>query len=178
MTQQIYYISNPYRGNEEGSWVQAARATTELRKRGLIVFSPVMHTHNYDERGFSLENEDWLAWDLALMEGMLQGDGGKYRIGEYCPIHQDNVLLNATQGWWCDICKKIISESQIKYEYELHYDSRLVVLLSRTAYTNFEMPAGMSFDSHGCKTEYEWAKQHHVRVLVLEDFLEGREVDL
>ena len=184
MSNKIYYLSNPYRGNEEGSWIQAARAMTKLRERGLTVFSPIMHTHHYDVEGFSNPAEDWLAWDLALMDGMMKSDGCWQYVA--CCDHAPN---NDKIGARCPICRSLLDIIP-------HYDSQLVMLLSKIAYVDdLTMPLIEYYNlwqshqindvqwkalwkSTGCCLEYQRAKAKFVRVMVLEDFENGVEMDL
>jgi len=145
----IYYLAHPWKNNPSLSFTNAVAWTQQLRSMGKVIFSPILHTHPYwlslknlSSKGDAeyLAHEEWLDWDLALMEGFLN--------------HDDDYYINTGEI--------------------IKYDSGLTVLLSRTAYD-----MGMEhWYSSGCKEEYLWAKQHHVRVLELESFLQGVEVDL
>ena len=72
--------------------------------------------------------------------------------------------------------------------HEILFDTRLVVLLSKTAFERelvphpkrdegfFDEEWTYNWGSTGCEKEYLWAQSHFIQVLELESFLLGKEV--
>jgi hypothetical protein len=123
VNKMIYYLAHPYIKNPTLSIHYAFEWTLKLRNRGLIVFSPIMHTHYYHcYHGKKVGQEDYTKWDLDLLEA---------------------CLPNVT------------------------------ILMSHTAFLISSQDR--KWISKGCKREYYWGKEHHVRILDLEAFVEKEE---
>lgn len=186
----IWYLAHPWSNDPNQSFRNAIHWTFQLRLSGLNVFSPILHIHPYwkylknnevvyfdypvknaQNLDNYKQNEDWLAWDLALLKAFMKGDGGLFEglCGEDYEMDDSGVtillsrtafglpnLLESLNDYYKDICEKDLQKFQAikeKIWEDIWYSS-------------------------GCRTEYEFAKAHHIRVLELEAFLEGREVDL
>jgi hypothetical protein len=64
----IYYLAQPYSYNPARAWRDAAMWTNQLRQLGITVFSPILHTHHYDEAyPDSYFDEDYVQWDLDIL---------------------------------------------------------------------------------------------------------------
>lgn len=183
----IYYLAHPYSGNPNESIKNAFFWMRKLRDKGYYSFSPVAHTHYYHEywkKGALPTYEDYVDWDLQLLEALMKGDGKiiyqTYYVCAICQLPMRN-------------CKCVEWEpNPISTKKIIQYDSTVTVLLSRTAYhkERFEFYKLQDVSSQeyytwndcwgsdGCRQEYEFAKAHHIRVLELEAFLEGEEVAL
>lgn len=196
----ILYIAHPWTFNPEKSFINAVAWVYELRLRGLIVFSPILHTHPYWKHLKSiyvdsyLKNEDWLDWDLKIIGGFMNGDGCKYNQRQCKQFH---LYLGGGKCYgYPDTCCNCNKGKYINVERE-KFDSGVIILLSNTAFEDesvtlqemLEAFKEQCFDgtspewkdfwkSQGCRQEYEFAKSHHIRILELESFLEGKEVDL
>ena len=156
----------------------------ELYKLGIDkVYCPHMYTipfakKHYDEIGD--DREYWMKLDTFFLESMLAGDGNSFRakcINPKCNVFEKNYASCSDS---CHVCGEI-------HEF-LHwtrqYDSKLVMLLSDTAYikphTNpklakegFEI---LSWNSKGSEIEYNWAIDHFVEVKDLKTFLNELEM--
>jgi len=146
----IYYLAHPYEGQEESSFAKAQKWTFQLQQQGHTVFSPIMHSHPFYT--------------------------GLATYGVLRPVDFIQWDLALLEGWCVNkdyvapygICE-VGSELLI-------YQPKITILMSRTAYDGkcYER----NWHSKGCRREYEFAKEHHIRVLLLEDFVEGKEVEL
>ena len=201
----IYYLAHPYSNDPLKSFKNAQRWTYILRRVGFYPFSPILHTHPYydtmtDNFGFNgvpvgtveeftnyMNTENFVDWDLKIIEGFMNHDG---YIGATlsCKICNKTYKLDdnsqAIPDCDCKIGGHIVDK--------IYYDSGIILLLSNTAYfvDSKDMDDIYKRDLHpsvlqktvwksdGCRLEYNFAKSHHIRVLELESFLEGKEVDL
>lgn len=189
---KIYYLAHPWAYHPNQSFTNAVNWTSQLRQKGLVVFSPILHTHPYWERLMSersleyIENEDWLQWDFDLIEGMMKGDGTKEggkcsRCGRPHPYKKN---------FWCLYCDGDVIEIPKKY------DSTLTMLMSKTAFVDdLTEPLEWYYKnqddeiiehswkndlwkSNGCRREYEYAKENFIQVFELEAFLNGEEKEI
>jgi hypothetical protein len=150
----IYYLAQKYSGSEEQAFRDACLWVSELRAKKAVVFSPILHTHPYDiNTPLAHENEDYVAWDLAICEGFLK------------PV---------TYSSYANVAKNLPD-----------FNEGLTMLFAASCFNNQFDENGIMMDdeqwewaSKGAKTEYNWAKKHHVRCLLLEPFLEGKEVEI
>ena len=157
-----WYLAHPWAFNPDLSFQNAVKWTRQLREQGLLVFSPILHSHGYwreltRQKDYTayLKDEDWLAWDLALMDGLANGDGR----GENCvlkPKYDTGVTVLLDEAA-CRAGEKPMIQTSI-YE-----DERFFKWL---------------WLSDGCRREYEHAKKKSIRVLSLQAKLRGEEVDL
>ena len=73
MSEVTYYLATPYsryyRGNEE-AFVEACKASAELIRRGMHIYSPIAHSHPIAEHG-KIDNLDYKIW-LSLSLVMLK----------------------------------------------------------------------------------------------------------
>jgi len=145
----IYYLAHPWSNNPNQSFKNAAAWTMQLRTMGYYVFSPILHTHPYwkllkkvcDETAEYAKNEDWLDWDIKMIEGLMD-----------------------KPSW--GIVQK--------------YNQGVTILMSNTAWglvSTFDEDPMLWF-SKGCEKEYKFAKENDIRVLRLEEFLEGKEIEI
>jgi len=169
----IYYLAQKYSGNESQAFFEAIRDSAKLRQKNYIVFSPIMHNHQFDVEIYKGNRwtlmqpsgkEDYYEWDLALCAGMLKNDGMR--------CSRDGC--DESRNYQCDQC-----------EYRRLFDSGLTMLFAPSCFIHQKYIAWtlndedfINWDSKGAKMEYGWAKQHHVRCLLLEPFLEGKEVEI
>ena len=153
----IYYLAHPWKSNPERSFNRAVQWTVMLRKKGLFVFSPILHTHGFlatlkqwqwDEKLVApsiidktvsnyLKYEDWYAWDIALLEAL-----------------RPNViiLMDMAAIVWQEVKHYAYNGSgNIEYAKMIHH-----------------------FESHGCELEYKWAVNNNIPVYNLQAFFEGR----
>jgi len=184
----IYYLAHPYSGIEEASFRNACYWTNLLRQKGLCVFSPILHTHpylyfgkaNFDNGELDqIIGEDWLEWDLQILGAMMDEEG-------FCQFKC--LKCGSIRDYQFECCGEIMTSD--------YFDGGVTVLLSNTAYDQNRGdfsdvigngdPSQYPNDAHicinwlsdGCRREYEFAKAHHIRVLELEAFLEGTEIEL
>lgn len=173
----VYYLAQAYTNHEQLSFFEAIRDSGKLRKRGHTVFSHIMHNHQYSIEIYQKDNgildapdkEDYLQWDLALCEGWLQHDS----THEMERIECTNIGKSQSE------CSKYKDCP----ECPVNYDSGLVMLFAPSCFNNqYDENGALKDDeqwewaSKGAKREYDWAKAHHVKCLLLEPFLEGKEV--
>ena len=148
---------------------------------------------------------DYVAWDLKIMEGFMKEDGG---CEHNCPVcgkklyswnGGKNIIYRCmstgpSQYEWNG--PKFVENDHGEWNWKTvprkGFDSGVILLLSNTAYfvdseqmddlykRDFALSIRQKtiWNSEGCRKEYEFAKSHHIRVLELEAFLEGKEVDL
>jgi len=128
----------------------------------------------------------YVAWDLKILDALRAGDGYEH-TRDRCEKFVSGDYLAHKCRTTCCAC----DEEHPKLPWvDKKYDSRVVMLLSRTAFLRKLIPhpkANEGFfpeewefewNSSGCRREYEFAKEHHIRVLELEAFLEGIEIDI
>ena len=197
----IYYLAHPYSDNPKLSQGFAENYTMELIQKGFTVFSPILHTHHFemsmrrkhDNVKSKWDAPDYVAWDLKIIEGFMNHDGGKYITSQCIYFHEYHDNKCPGKGKTCCCCDK---GEFIKIEKE-KFDSGVIILLSNTAFSDEDCTLQEMLDafkeqcfdgtspewkdfwnSQGCCQEYEFAKSHHIRILELESFLEGKEVEL
>jgi hypothetical protein len=68
---KITYLAIPYCWNPEKSFDIANIVAAELMQKGLIVFSPISHSHpisHYMDKTFQFDHNFWMKEDLAVLE--------------------------------------------------------------------------------------------------------------
>lgn len=90
----LWYLATPYTKDPRGieaAFIDAARAAAEMVRRGVMVFSPIAHSHPIAIHGAlnPLDHSIWLPFDEAIMrvcDGLLivkmPGWRESYGIGE------------------------------------------------------------------------------------------------
>lgn len=196
----IYYLAQKYTGIEEQAkndaqnWVGSLVNLICSKMRWGIdgIFSPVMHTHQFDvEYGRSCINLDYVGWDLALCAGFLCNNGNR----SVCPDCGGQLYHELRSDE--HICLKCGLHSDQQETSWNQYDSGLTMLFAPTCFEqishmtscDWNMAKGgkpscdgysIKWASKGAKAEYDWAKDptHNVRCLLLEPFLDGKEVEI
>jgi len=188
----IYYLAHPYSkfSDKEQPWEYAVAWVAQLRKMGLYVFSPILHTHCYSNHAKGIEDEKWLPWDLALIAvaGFMKGDGGiiwkcnapdcKSHVGKFhhCTLrgHSTHKHIKYDSG-----ITVLLSKNAFKTPFFKQITKELLVELYEPDPTEqFIEILDELWTSQGCRQEYEFAKKHHIRVLELESLLQGTEREL
>ena len=160
----IYYLAQGYSFHPDLAIMQAQDWTQQLLTKGFPVYSPIMHTHYYDCRFH--DGTDYLGWDLQLLEAM-------------CLPVINNEIYGVFMNTQWDI---------VKYQYQ----PNVTLLFAPTCFSlcnpdeclNASRPLviieGKRYHwmSGGAQREYEFAKEHHIRCLLLEPFLGGTEIDI
>ena len=165
----IYYLAQAYSNNPTQAYHDAVYWVNMLREKCKVaVFSPILHTHHYhlDSPEILAEFEDYVAWDLAILEAMC--------VEQPISNHFVDACLHAT---WC--------YEDIKKEW---YQPKIVMLFAPTCFHNLlPMQEAVSkkpitlignWDSKGAQRAYAFAKDHHIRCLLLDPFLAGKEVEI
>jgi nucleoside 2-deoxyribosyltransferase len=73
MDKPLWYIATPYsrwpKGIED-AFIEAAKASAELMKRGMHVYSPICHSHPIAMHGKmdALSHEVWMNLDFAMID--------------------------------------------------------------------------------------------------------------
>jgi hypothetical protein len=180
---KIYYIAHPYSDNPEQSWNNACEWTSYLRNKGYILFSPILHTHPFHEHvmkvcqyssKFLNKKFKYVEWDLDILNALMAGDGC---VTYYCQDCGHSNVSDQDPLTICELCHQTMPPSY-------HYDSKLVVLLSKNAYEMTFVTGDINnwviskWLSTGCEKEYEFAKKHYIQILELEAFLAGVETEL
>jgi hypothetical protein len=111
----------------------------------------------------------------------------QFRSGSWQDEEIDNIEMLA-DGWlkgvWCGSkngCHKSMNNECLTCEHHEKFDSGLTLLFASSCYENLVQVGKhnvVSFISAGAKRKHQWAKDHHVRCLLLEPFLEGNEVEI
>jgi hypothetical protein len=151
----IYYLAQGYSFHPDLAIMQAQEWTQQLLTKGYTVFSPIMHTHYYDCRFH--DGTDYVAWDLALLAAMCKplvyvaelDEGDKY---------QPNVCM-----LFAMTCFSLCNPD------ECLNASRPLIIIEGKRY---------HWMSEGAQREYEFAKEKHIRCLLLDPFLNNEEVEL
>jgi hypothetical protein len=110
----VYYLAQAYSRNPELAIRNAFTWVRQLRKMGLIVFSPIMHTHHYHLASEYL-GDDYVLWDLRILQA----------------FGQNAVMLMAYDAYSLDEQKKIHWLSlgcQKEYEWAFHHSIRILQL--------------------------------------------------
>ena len=153
----IYYLAQAYSNNPTQAYHDAVYWVNMLREKCKVaVFSPILHTHHYhlDSPEILAEFEDYVAWDLALLSAMC------INLKDICELCYD-------PAFFCNTCKKT------------KYQPNITLLFAPTCFSflAFKM-LETKWASKGAEREYEFAKEHHIRCLLLEPFLKGEEVEI
>ena len=188
---QRWYLAHPWAFNPDLSFQNAVKWTRQLREQGLLVFSPILHSHGYwreltRQKDYTayLKAEDWLAWDLGLLDGLANGDAPNWLCAD-CHQRLDG-------DFYCLSCDIDWTEQypEVYPENEQLYDTGVTVLLDEAACRAGEKPMIQTsiyederffkwlWLSDGCRQEYEHAKKKSIRVLSLQAKLRGEEVEL
>ena len=162
----IYYLAQAYSNNPTQAYHDAVYWVNMLREKCKVaVFSPILHTHHYhlDSPEILAEFEDYVAWDLALLSAMC------INLKDICELCYD-------PAFFCNTCKKT------------KYQPNITLLFAPTCFHNLlPMQEAVSkkpitlignWDSKGAQRAYAFAKDHHIRCLLLDPFLAGKEVEI
>jgi hypothetical protein len=79
----------PYSYNPEEGFKRSCEYVKKLRDLGFLVFSPILHNHNYHLL-IKDENEDYYQWDLELYDAF-----GKNAVYVFAPYWESS--------WGCNI---------------------------------------------------------------------------
>ena len=151
----IYYLAHPYSDNPLLAWHNAYEWTASLREQGLVVFSPILHTHHFHmefKRETGTEDQyineliKYVEWDLDILDHM-------------------------------DVTAVTILLSKTAYEKNSGDFSDVIGVGDPTIWPDPNTWC-INWLSSGCKKEYDWAKKHSIRVLELEAFLQSTEIEL
>jgi hypothetical protein len=178
----VYYLAQKYSGCEAEAFEYALKISNQLISDGFLVFSPIAYSHliHCYTNAYKV---DWVAFDLRFITQFLKYDADccqylKCTEDIEC-IHELNKDAFKEMDWDynpCDGCELY---------HERQFDSGLVLLFADSCFTdmtsllkvrNFTLP--YFWASKGAKQEYDWAKAHHVRCLLLEPFMVGTEVEI
>lgn len=67
----IFYLCHPYTADKEAAFRFAAYSAEWALAKGYVLFSPVMHTHHFEELArYKHDPEIFYQWDLQLLEGL------------------------------------------------------------------------------------------------------------
>jgi hypothetical protein len=189
------YLINKYTGCEQASVEESMQAVAQLLEKGFYPFSPILHTHFYEEwrqrHHICALCGGKLIWYLGLKDGVVQCDDckayfehkkrkDKYKQPDY--YAWDLALLTS----WLrkdDGCCNLVICNQIgipchKCNTRNQYDSGVVAVVLPSAYhmesSNNEIQTYIEvkiWDSKGAKLEYTFCKEHHILVITLETAL-------
>ncbi len=162
----IYYLAQKYSGCEEIAFYVAVLTTKRLRQMGKVVFSPILHTHPYDaelQRHISMLKDCYFNTDFTLPD-----------LEEYQKT-EDYVAwdLALCEGW---LRNDYYDDADPYMKINL-FDSGLTMLFASSCFDS-EMVNVRIWASEGARKEYQWAKAHNVKCLLLEPFLNGEEVEV
>lgn len=73
MSRCLYYLATPYTNFQQGrtqAFVEACAAAAALMKRGMIVFSPIAHSHPIAVHGdiSQIDHDFWLGQDILMLD--------------------------------------------------------------------------------------------------------------
>lgn len=96
----VLYLAQSYSHDPEGAFMIACEITTSLRKKGFVVFSPILHCHNYHQYMKSTLGKsfrgNYVQWDLSLVDRLAYGPIPTHQRGLYNPslvmIFHDNCF--------------------------------------------------------------------------------------
>lgn len=167
----IFYLTQPYSSNPLLSFELAKEWTAILREKGFYPFSPILHSHPFHE---------WYKKNRMIGSNCLYTDNFNKIANETMKyIELDLALLKG----WCVFREYVNPYGQCEVGSELlPFQPNVIMLLSKTAFNKnwiFDTEHEITeWYSEGCQKEYEFAKENHIRVLELEAFLKGKEVEL
>ena len=161
---KIGYLANPWKFNPEQSFNNAVQWTVKLRNMGFYLFSPILHTHPFwvklhwwqqDEQFGAasiidktvsnyLKNEDWITWDLRIIDGFAAHDGFEKLHGEGTYDSKLFMLMD-------------------KSAFTLKPVDHIMEIGMKNVY----------WHSQGCRQEYEKAKAEHIQIFELQAMLNG-----
>lgn len=168
----VYYLAQAYSTNPIKSWQDAVAWTAQLREMGKTVLSPILHTHHYH-----LETKDWVCRCIS-----------KYIINN-CKVGMCETVRCPHVDW---------KEDYVAWDLAIldaMDKQRLVMLFAPTCFyakllchcddlgsydilscvpTHCSLP----WESRGAEQEYVWAKTHGVKCVLLEPFLQYKEVEI
>jgi hypothetical protein len=165
-----YYLISKYAGRESQSFEENCKAYAALTSKGFHVFSPIMHTHPFEEwrQGCPLKIDvdvgdcpfiaqesihcnncperpkmpDYLAGDLALLEDLCNN------------IHETTGLIHNGE-----------------HSYILKYQPKVVAVVLPSAIPTIQwiIEGGVINKDHsnGAREEYLYCKAHHILVIPL-----------
>ena len=101
-TDRVYILSIPYSYDPEASFSRSVRIVKWFRDQGLIIFSPIMHTHPYHIKCLE-ENpnhtDDYYDWDISLYTVMKSNATivltKDYDISKGCKIEMDWAIAES-----------------------------------------------------------------------------------
>jgi hypothetical protein len=156
----IYYLSHPYSliKDKDLMMFHLSQMRETLESKGLTVFSPLCHTHDYSKLIKKKSHEYWIKQDLSLIQGIMNHDG-------WIPTKS----VTDTHIYYDSGIIMLISKTAFTRELVPH----------PKAHEGFFAEEWMfNWKSEGCRIEYEFAQKNHIQIFELESFLEEREVVL
>ena len=191
----IYYLAQAYSSvDHQQAFDDACRWKTFIEQMGHVCFSPIAESHPYEvwrqvPQPIYIPQPDYVARDLAICAAMLQ------RIKPKCPLCKMDwnveCLCSGGDVWTCHSCKPTETWNEKDLIWE---QPNLTMLFAPTCFRDLSVeavpielaitipgsvqPQYCFWVSKGAKAEYDWAKAHHVKCLLLNEFLAGREVAL
>ena len=106
MTEGFYYLASPYSkfpGGIDAAYEAACKVAAECFAEGLLVFSPIAHTHSIAKiGGFGGGFDVWRKYDLAMMQAA-QG-----LIVAKLPGWRESEGVAAEIKWFADSKRPII----------------------------------------------------------------------
>jgi hypothetical protein len=189
----IYYLAQAYSGQEDAAFFAAIKWTAQLRLLNCYVFSPIMHNHQFHREiycnarmEYINPDEDYVAWDLALLEAMCLP---LHDVCDHVQDVQSDGIIN------CEIYQKrvvmLFAPTCFHYEYDRSQATYKMKDGTDKIIKNTDLPEDifnsnikdgpfydkmLIWDSKGAQREYEFAQDHHIKCLLLEPFLAGKEV--
>jgi hypothetical protein len=181
---KIFYLAQKITGIESLAYQQAVEWVYKLRRMGINVFSPALHSIPYHDTAYGDKACVYDSGDECVAEahGYVCSEEMKARS---CPFPKEDYAQ-----WDFDLLECMLARDGYLGMDDIHYDSRLHILMAPTAYIPHACPKCATFgvqvcddkyirwDSVGCKGEYIWARDHIVHVFELMPFLQGQEVEL
>lgn len=151
--EKLIYLAHPYT-NDPIKWNGfAENYTLFLLKQGFHIFSPILHTHNFDvdmaekhrNVGMKWNPPEYVRWDLSILNAM-----------------KGNVIILMSNEAY------VIPSDRMQYRYEAERQTM-----------RFGATWSAVWTSQGCRREYEYAMTRGIPVYDLEAFVDdGKEIAL
>jgi hypothetical protein len=160
-------LAQAYSNDPISAISDAIKWTRNLRNKDYVVLSPILHTHHYHIANLKLNpdhTDDYVAWDLALLAAMclplFTFDAGLHL--ETCVVTMDKTPLD-----YQPLITMLFAPTCFSFptEFLLNHDDLFDLMTFDT-----------TWESKGAQREYQFAKTHHIKCLLLEPFLAGKEV--
>lgn len=155
ITDYQIYLAQRYKGKEQAAYEFAKFVCLELMSKGLLVYSPILHSHPIEEKRLDYNHNTYDPQDEYSVPDYVADDLAKLAL--LClPIESDGL----------------INDVEFKFNGKRYqYQPRIVIAFAEDCWkmVHSDHFGGISqWDSKGAFAEYQFAQKWHIRCVTLQ----------